>query len=77
MNHVAPAPRLDCREDCLFVCLDANGDELRLRRDARGLYHPHRWRVIDDEWRGPVAFGLTHEEFRACAAALNRAAARA
>ena len=60
------------REQGILVCIDCLGAELRAHSDGRGHYHFHRW--YEHPWLcwiGPVAYGLTAEEIRACAKALT------
>ncbi len=70
MNHVSPPPHLDSRDAGILVCIDANGDELRLHA-RNGKLHAHRWRKIFGEWAGPVAYGLTTEEITKAAEVLS------
>lgn len=75
-GDVGPPPPLYQRETGIFVEIDANGDELRIHIDPHtGRLHAHRWR-FDGHWKrwiGPVAYGLSAQEYAACAKAISRA----
>ena len=65
MNRTCEPFRPFRREDGVLARVDEDGGELRLHRDDRGRWHPHRWHAdptSHDGWRAPVAYGFTPED---------------
>lgn len=61
------------REDGVLARTDEDGSELRIHRDERGRWHPHRWHrdpTSHDGWRAPVCYGFTLEDLLALGAAV-------